>query len=548
MARVETIEIHTPPNRLERFFEILPGAVTWSFLLSILSFSFLLPSTAAYMIIGFDLLWLAKSFGMSRRMIQGYSRLHRYKKYPWRSWLKKLEKIEETYEHLENKKRRSRHEEWLYRTLTHYYEDRDKILDPSKVYNAIIIPTWNETIEILEPTLEAILASDYDPKHLIIYIAYEERGGPTSEATVIELVKKYRDSFFHCEAIKHPDGLEGELPTGKGPNITYTGRHLSDWVKQQKIDPNNVIVTTLDADHQVHRQYLAYLTFVYCLLPDRKYKSFQPVPMFFNNIWDVPAPMRLIAVGNSFWMIIQSMRPHLLRNFASHAQSLAALHDTDYWSVKTIVEDGHQYWRTYFRYDGRHDALPLYIPIYQDAVLAEGYWRTFKAQFVQLRRWAWGVTDISYFVSHALHNKKISLFDKVGKLARLFEGHFSWATAPLVLALAGWLPLVLSPEGDSSIIAHQLPIIASRIQTLATLVIVISVFLSLLSLPPRPAHHKRRRFLGMILQWALLPVTGIFFGSAAALTAQTRLMFGRYLEKFDLTEKAVHKARRRPAS
>jgi hypothetical protein len=68
----------------------------------------------------------------------------------------------------------------------------------------------------------------------------------------------------------------------------------------------------------------------------------------------------------------------MLRNFSAHAQPMAALIDTDFWSVRTIVEDGHQYWRTWFRYDGKHDVYPIYVPIYQDAVLTDSYKRTLK--------------------------------------------------------------------------------------------------------------------------------------------------------------------------
>jgi hypothetical protein len=45
----------------------------------------------------------------------------------------------------------------------------------------------------------------------------------------------------------------------------------------------------------------------------------------------------------------------------------------------------------------------------------------------------------------------------------------------------------------------------------------------------------------MVLQWVYLPVTTIAFGCVAALNSQTRLMFGWYLSKFDVTEKAVQK-------
>jgi len=44
----------------------------------------------------------------------------------------------------------------------------------------------------------------------------------------------------------------------------------------------------------------------------------------------------------------------------------------------------------------------------------------------------------------------------------------------------------------------------------------------------------------MIAQWLLLPFTTMGFSSFAAIDAQTRLMFGKYLE-FYVTEKSVKK-------
>jgi hypothetical protein len=190
--------------------------------------------------------------------------------------------------------------------------------------------------------------------------------------------------------------------------------------------------------------------------------------MFYNNIWDAPAPMRVIATGNSFWLLMETMRPHRLRNFAAHAQSLAALIDTDFWSTTTIVEDGHQFWRTYFTYDGDHEVVPVFTPVFQDAVLAATYIKTFRVQFLQLRRWAWGVSDFPYVVRMSIANQRIPWSNKLVQIMRLFEGHFSWATAPLILTFVAWMPLYLNRQFSYQSLAHNLPIITSQILTIAS--------------------------------------------------------------------------------
>lgn len=261
--------------------------------------------------------------------------------------------------------------------------------------------------------------------------------------------------------------------------------------------------------------------------------------MFTNNIWDAPAPMRVIATGNSYWMMIQGLRQHMLRNFSAHAQPLHALIETDFWSTRTIVEDGHQFWRSYFQFDGKHEVIPIFLPIYQDAVLADGYKRTLKAQFIQLRRWAWGASDIAYVAKYAFFEqsrKAIPFFDRLFKFLRILEGHFSWATAPLILAFGAIIPFFFN---QTDFVANQLPQIASRIQTFAMIGILITLYLSFRILPAKPDRYKKRRNIGMVLQWVLLPLTTICYSSFAALNSQTRLMFGRYIGKFDVTEKAI---------
>ena len=509
-------------GRRYRFFEQLPGIVTWSIFILPFIVSFIAPHVFVFITFLYTLLWVVKSMGMLVRNFQGLHRLDTYQKLDWRAMMNDLQ----TGVIPTGRKAPSWHADNLKRVGD---------IKPNDVYQAIIIAAYNETREVLEPTIQSVLESDYDMKKVILVLAYEGRDGAQSEKAVLALTKEYGDKFAHALAVKHP--FNPKEVRGKGGNITYAARELERYLTEKRIDPMQVVVTTLDSDNRPHPGYLAALAYLYVVCPDPLHSSFQPIPIYTNNIWDVPAPMRVIATGNSFWNIVLSMRPHMIRNFSSHAQGMAALIQTDYWSVRTVVEDGHQFWRTYFRFDGQHEVYPLYVPIYQDAVFSSSYIKTLKMQFIQLRRWAWGASDISYVIDKGFYTKnKVPRRDLWMKLARLFEGHISWSTAPLILLFAGYIPSLIHPKDFSS---TQLPIIASRIQTVAMVGILATLYLSLKTLPPRPERYKRHRRLYMVAQWVLLPFTTILYNAMAAINAQTRLMFGWYLDKFDVTDKAT---------
>ncbi|HSX23638.1 MAG TPA: glycosyltransferase family 2 protein [Candidatus Saccharimonadales bacterium] len=515
-----------------RFFEMLPGLISWSILALPFVLSQVNPRLCVFFILGYLLLWFAKAVGLDIRAIQGYRMINQHQKLPWPQMLQELStgKTEQPDRHIPA---------WHYENVIRVHEQPTPI-KADEIVHAVMIAAYNESREVLEPTIKSVLASDYDMKKVILVMAYEGRDGAQSEEAVKQLVEKYGGRFMHTLAFKHPE-TPGEI-LGKGGNVTFAGRGLEEYIATTKIKPLNVIVTTLDSDNRPHKYYLSALSYLYAATTDPRYVSYQPVPIYTNNIWDAPAPMRVIATGNSFWNIVLSMRTHMIRNFSAHAQSLQTLIDTDYWSVRTIVEDGHQFWRTYFRYDGRHEVYPLYVPIFQDAVLSNTYWKTLKAQFIQLRRWAWGASDVAYVAEKGFFTPNdVPKTDLILKFGRLLEGHVTWAVAPLILTFSSFIPRLLNAHdlGRTGFATIQLPLIASRIQTVAMVGIVITLFLSIKMLPPKPERYKRRRTIFMMLQWVMLPVTTIAYNSLSALYSQTRLMFGKYIGKFDVTDKAV---------
>jgi cellulose synthase/poly-beta-1,6-N-acetylglucosamine synthase-like glycosyltransferase len=515
-------------GRRYRFFEILPGFLSWTILILPFALSLVSPRITAFIIIAYFLIWFMRAIGLNVRVIQGWRLLQKHQRYNWPLMLKDLE----TGEVSNREKSVPKWHEGIVKRVKNANS-----MKPSEVIHAIFIAAYNETRDIIEPTVQSVLASDYDMDKVILVFAYEGRDGAQSEEPVLALVKEYGDKFKAAMAFKHP--FNPKEVRGKGGNITYAARKFQKYLEEQHIDPAKVIVTTLDSDNRPHRQYLNALTYTFVATPEPKHASYQPLPMYTNNIWDAPAPMRVIATGNSMWNIVLSLRHHALRNFSAHAQPMDALIETDFWSTRTVVEDGHQFWRSYFCFEGKYEVYPIYLPIYQDAVLATTLRKTLKVQFIQIRRWAYGASDIAYVADKAFFTpNKISKTDRLFKFLRLLEGHVSWATAPLILAFAALIPALFN---SNDIAANQLPLIASRIQTVALAGIFVTFFISMKMLPPKPARYKHHRTIFMVLQWVLLPVTTILYNALAALNSQTRLMFKKYLDVFDVTDKAVKK-------
>ncbi len=525
-----------------RLFEMLPAFLSYGALLLMVILSLINPTLAAIYLLIVIVILLVKAIGIAFHTIQGRNRLEAAQKVDWHTRLNDLENPVKSYAAMQNSHSNSFGSFAHIDNLRLMAANPGAFPRPSQIYNAVIIATYNESYDILKPTIKSVLNSTFDSDKIILVLAYEQSGGEATKHTADRLQKEFSDKFHTFQIVEHPSDLPNEV-IGKGGNITYAGHFLKKWLKTEGVKPSDVIVTTLDSDNRPHHTYLDYLTYEYIVHEDRKHLAYQPVSLFMNNIWDAPAPMRVIATGNSFWNIISSMRPHTLRNFASHSQPMDALEEMDFWSTRTIVEDGHQYWRSYFYFGGNYSVSPIYVPIYQDAVLSDTYKKTLKAQFVQLRRWAYGASDVPYVAVRVFsHDRNVSLAEGLARLGRLLDGHITLASTSILVAVGGWVPLLINSEAARSVSAHQLPDIISTIQQIAMIGLFITVFLSFKMLPPRPERYKRTRTYAMLAQWVLMPFTAILYSSAAALYSQGRLFIGKYLDKFDVTDKATHES------
>ncbi len=524
---------------LYRFLEILPGALSYGAVILLFVLSWISPLLGALYMLVVIAVTLVKAVATAFRTIQGYKVMKRAERVDWSKRLGDLENPHDAFERLRDR------DDGSYDFAEHVQNLRmlsavegKSEPKPHNVYHAVIMTAYNEGLPTLVPSIEAVRDTTFPNERIIFVLAYEERGGEAMEQTALELQKQFRGTFGKFMLIKHPDKLKNEI-VGKGPNLTYAGEKLAEYVQKRRIPAENVIVTSLDSDNQVHPKYLDYVAYEFLVRPDRQHYSYQPVAMFTNNIWDAAAPMRVIAMSNSFFNVISTMRPHLLKNFASHSQPLAALMGMDFWSKRTIVEDGHQYWRSLFYFEGKYEVVPIRVPIYQDAVISETFFETLKAQFIQLRRWDYGASDVAYVGSYLFSKDcKVPFWNLFPKFMRLLDGHVTLAMMAPIVAFGGWVPMLMN-LGSRGTVAFNLPNVVGWIQTIAMIGLIITVVISLQMLPKRPEKYKKQKSLLMVLQWVLMPVIAIVYQSAAAFYAQTRLMLGKYMEKFDVTKKVV---------
>ena len=526
-----------------RFLEILPGAISYGGVALLFVSSYVSPILGAIYLIFVISTTLVKAVGVAYRTYSGHKLVEATEKVDWRGRCEDLERPHEAYEKLRSRRSEAYHFAEHVRNLRRISscaEAKEKYVKPSEVYHAVIMVAYNEGIETMRPSIEAVLDTDFPKERVIFVLGYEERGGEEIERTAKTLKEEFKDKFKKFLIVKHPDGIKGEI-AGKGPNLCFAAEELSRYIEKNHIDREKVMITSIDSDNRMHRKYLDAVAYEFCAREKEvaQRRAYQPVCLFMNNIWDVAAPMRVIGVSNSFYNIIQTQRPHALWNFASHSQPLKAIEDMGYWSKRTIVEDGHQYWRSYFFFRGDYDVVPIRIPIYQDAVMDETLPETLKAQFVQLRRWAYGASDVAY-VGNLLFSKdrEVPFLKTFAKFMRLLDSHITRTMIAPIVAFGGWVPMImnLSVRGMT---AFNLPMVVSRVQMLASIGLFVTIIISLRMLPERPKRYKKTRRVWMVLQWILAPIIALVYSSASAYVAQTRLMTGRYMEKFDVTKKVV---------
>jgi len=528
-------------KRLQRFFEIVPGFASWTIIVGMLILAFRAPIIAAVLIIAFDFYWLLRLLYLTLFLICSYFRLSSEKETDWMGRVRGIDSLDEYELSLKEQKAEGGIKEkvslfFLKREIRGLNKAGTKRSRSKDLYHLVLIPIAKETRDIVEPGLKSIALSDFPPDRIMVVLALEERADEEIKTDARYLLKHYKNKFFDMKIIVHPDGRVGEAKA-KGANATFAAKETAKYFSKKKIPFENIIVSCFDSDTVVKPDYFASLTYYFQVCPERERASFQPVPVYNNNIWDAPGITRVLETGSSFFQLVEATNPEKLVTFSSHSMSFKALVDAGYWPVDMISDDSAIFWKAFIHFDGKYKVVPMYTTLSMDAVVAENWMQTVKNVYKQKRRWAWGVENFPIVMRAFLKDKNIPLFFKMKQAFKLFEGHIAWATWAFLLTFVGWLPAILASRAFShSVLYYSAPRIMGTIFNLASFSLITSIVLSILLLPKKKEKHPISKRIGYAFEWLLIPFTMVFLSAMPSLDAQTRLLLGKYMT-FWVTDK-----------
>ena len=496
------------PKFQQRLLEILPGTLTWTVLA--------VPVTVAFFIRTLDpsALWI---LGAGAVMLDFY-------------WLIRTGRTVRSVRRTLARVHPAEADDW-WRRCSELPVDAQRPA-PGEIVHCALIPTYTEKYEVLKATVEALVAQNYpvDLRVCAIITRETDAGGIANVARLKEEFGPFFRAFVHI-----PDPLLPGIVVGKSAAMAYAGPALRAICDEMGLDATRTLVTDLDSDFRLHPQYFAYVTYHFCTEEDPLTSIWQPIPLFLNNIWRVPAAVRVMATAATQWQMFLHQHPERLVMFSSYTMSMKLVDDVGYWDDDVIPEDSRFFWKSFFRFGEKLHVRPAFLTVQGDAPRARDYAGTHVSQYNQIKRWAWGATDIPYVSQRMREHVEIPVRLRRERFRYLVLNHLAWATLPLLLLFGGALPAMVDLDYSLSLFATVIGWTTFAILTLTFLNTIALIHVDH-QMCPKPSGWGwlRRRYADA--QLFLYPIAALGLSVIPALEAQTRLMFGAYLE-YTVTDK-----------
>lgn len=484
------------PIKTRRLLELAPGLFSWTLITSPIWGSYVLPAVMAYFILFFDVWWFYKSFSLA---IQAYISAKKIALAQKQNWL-------------------------------HFAKD---FKDFEKVTHVIVIPNYKETLEKLRSSLESIASQTFPTKRIFVVLAMEARE-PTAQEKAEKLIGEFRSTFGSIFATYHPD-IEDEVK-GKSSNEAYAGKSAFEILSKRKdFDVHFSTISSVDADSIFDKQYFSYLSFKFLKDPFRYHKFWQSANVNYNNFWNVPAPIRIIAFYGSLWRTALLVQKDRLISNSTYSLSFDLLRKIGYWDTDVIPEDYRIFFKAFYKLSGNVWVEPIFLKTSMDAPLSSSYAKSLLNKYNQELRWSWGVSDDALFIKWWLTVPNVPFVRKTIILTNVLVDHFLWPVNWFIITIAANIMPFINPAFSRTTLGYNLPGLAGFILTLCLIATLILFVIDYRLRQDKLQPSRARQFL-FPLEFILLPIAGFFLSTLPALISHTQLMFGKRLE-YKVTEK-----------
>jgi Glycosyl transferase family group 2 len=559
-----------------RFFESVLAISTIGFFVLIFLLSFFAPEIAAALILIYSFGWLLRITLINIYTLFTYKNLQRWKEV---DSYHLLQLIAQSPKEGAAKLRAFSQK---YQQQFHHAKDVDALIaqidanvgtkfeNPLNIWQMPIFAVYNESAEVLAKSLRAVYESHYDLDKIVVFLSQEGRYGAernnnlrlelaaipwlaVHDAPELPISKVYDDDHTSLnyrnkklDSIKlvegklniictaHPDGLTGEI-IGKASNEDWGGRTLSLFTQSRGIDPELCVVTSLDADSSISREYFSLLSLRYALTnKDGGRFGFQSIPVYTKNIFETTLVPRMVAFQTTLWTMSQNSMEGKTHFFANYSVPLIILQEVNFWDREHIAEDYLFYARCFIKYQGNFRVLPFYGMFNGDAVIGDDYLHALENQYKQHQRWSWGgVESTAYLLEHVWYQPNtIPVSRKISEFFGTFINHHFWATAPLLFSVGILLPAFFGGvQFDQSPISQNLQLFSTYFAWISYSFVSLFAFISY-NIMQRTAdltEASKLRQIGVIVIQALFTPFSTAYMAIPAINSQLRGLMGNYL-------------------
>lgn len=420
------------------------------------------------------------------------------------------------------------------RARTHDWTEEEDVAGPfgfapSDLRHFVVVPNYKEPEEILRRTLDGLAAQHGAHERVIPVLGMEERE-PDARAKGEALAAEYADKFLHVLVTIHPGNIPGEEP-GKSSNEAWAAKQARKCVDELGLDVEHVTITSCDADSVLNADYFAAVSSHYAYDEERHLRFWQAPLFYYNNIWQVPAPIRFTTwLSHAVQLAELAMPFYNPLPISTYTLSMKLAERCGFWDPAVIPEDWHEYLNCLFQTGEEIKTTAIFLPTMADATDGDGFKDAMVNRFHQVKRHAWGAEDVGYIYGQLTERPSAVRSSTLFRFGQVLHDHVMrvamWFVLVSVYALMAyysrlqWYDLGYHASTAANVFFLRV------VFTTGGVVMVSSILFELWRCPPPDGVSKFKTAVEIILLWPFLPLLGFYLGTLPALEAQTRLMFG----------------------